>query len=127
MTGGKNHASLLLEVQDRVSKIRAIERVITRTDFVEAFDNACAPCKGRVEDMIAKCDRDGVLHWIGEQLRREYGELPVRKLRLIAQRLRVPNYNNLPKDLLLSEIVTREQAKEGPDPGVEGQDHQAAQ
>lgn len=117
----KTYATLLIEVQDRVNRQRAIERVIARPDFVEAYERACQSCRSHVETLIVGCDREGVVRWIREQVSREYGELSLRELRRIGQKLGVPRYNNLSKDLLLSEIVNRAEEKargseNGPDP-----------
>jgi len=120
------YANLLCEVQDRVNRQRQMERLISRTDFVEAFERAAETARITVYGLVAACNREGVLRWVREQLTKEYGECSLRELRRIGQRLGIPRYNNLPKELLLSEIVNAEARKaEGGPKGGPSEEHHA--
>lgn len=99
----KTYATLLVEVQDRVNRQRQIERIVARTDFVEAYERADEAYRSKVEALIVACDREGVVRWMREP--KGHGERSLRELRRMGQRLGVPRYNNLPKDQLLSEIA----------------------
>lgn len=102
------------EIRERLLAMRCLERLITSPEFAAVFEAACPECQDEAERFIAQEDAAALRRWIAKQQTNvNYGELPLRELRVVAQRLGVPFYSRLAKATLLSEIKKYDDARKG--------------
>jgi hypothetical protein len=112
---------LRLESHDTHCRARATAHVVATEAFQDAYAAAPPEARAVAALLVRRLDHPGLWDWLRRRHRRapDPAAMTARELRRLGQRLGVPRYNQLPKALLLSEIVhaqkrRREAAQEAP-------------
>lgn len=97
------------EYHTLVLETRSIEYILTTKRFIESYEHASVEEKVKLKQILRSTSKLKLLKWIEDQIKEDLGCWPVSKLRQIARSMRIPNYSELTKQLLLSEIMKRKQ------------------
>jgi hypothetical protein len=102
----------LLDLQQSLSsqlnKLRAIQRILDKTEFADTYKKASEEDRSIVMALIKSGDSNAVEKWLRSKIQRPIEEMSVRELRHLAMFLCVQDYQLLTKASLLSEIRKRE-------------------
>ena len=111
---------LRLESHDTACRARATAHAVGTEAFQAAYESAPPEARAAAALLARRLDHRGLWDWLRRHRRApDPATMTVRELRRLGQQLGVPRYNQLPKALLLSEIVhaqkrRREAAQEAP-------------
>lgn len=97
------------DARDRVLAARAIQRVVDTEDFANYYEKSSG--RETVEQLIISGNKDGLDAWMAACRNEfDFAALSIRELRQLGSKLRVRNYNRIPKTELLREIHNAKEA-----------------
>lgn len=104
----KDLEDLCFKVQKKVCNARCIQSMIITEKFKKLWQSSTQLEKERISAIVLGNNKDEVDLWMKYHPSIELGELPIRRLRERARRLRVKNYCRLTKFELIREIKLAE-------------------
>lgn len=96
---------LMDEITDSIAARRRTLRFIESQRFREAYRKANPDEKALVVGLIQRDAGDALEGWVRRQLQQEYSGMTLKELRAVGQSYGITNYQRLPKDILLDEVV----------------------
>ena len=92
----------------RILLARSIEYLVAGVMFERLWDASDKAEQKKVQSYIDKLDKEAIQIWMRQHSSLDVGELGVRQLYQIAQRLQINNYSRLPKEMLVAAIQKAE-------------------
>lgn len=97
------------EFHNKVLKMQAVERLVSRKSFDRLYEESTDSQKADVEKIIAEADRHRLANWIRRHPALDLCEKPVLVLRDMAAARQIKNYSRLSKVDLVRELEKYEQ------------------
>jgi hypothetical protein len=114
--------TLQADVHNLILNARRLERVICSPEFEALYSTLSVEDKAQVARFVGDFHTEQLIKFIQTKIQQEVGEQSLRKLRIVASRLRITGYSTKTKEELLREILyeqARMRSRVGQVAGVE--------
>lgn len=97
-----------MEIHSQVLTLRNIENLIAKSSFARLYESSTPDERRKIYDIIKNGQKDEVAQWMITHPDLDPGEMSLKGLRILAARLRIPNYSRKTKLELISILQAKE-------------------